>query len=184
MSQKIPRKYYVKLSAKNTKKQLNELRKSREAYKKGKYYTRKMMPSFITLRSPYVKEFEKKYGIKITDLKAVAKATGIPVKVQEKIINKGMGAYYSSGSRPNQNPWSWAYARLASVILGGKAYDIDEHLLPIKYCHKLSDNAEKKTKKCRRMRDGKVFKLPRKFSPSKCKNPRGFTMKSSCAPYA
>ena len=35
---------------------------------------------------------------------------------------------------------------------------------------------------CKR-KDGKTFSLPRKFSKSKCKNPKGFTMKSSCAPY-
>ena len=35
---------------------------------------------------------------------------------------------------------------------------------------------------CKR-KDGKTFSLPRKFGKSKCKNPKGFTMKSSCAPY-
>jgi hypothetical protein len=35
---------------------------------------------------------------------------------------------------------------------------------------------------CKR-KDGKSFSLPRKFSKSKCKNPKGFTMRSSCAPY-
>ena len=35
---------------------------------------------------------------------------------------------------------------------------------------------------CKR-KDGKTFSLPRKFSKGKCKNPKGFTMKSSCAPY-
>ena len=35
---------------------------------------------------------------------------------------------------------------------------------------------------CKR-KDGKTFSLPRKFSKSKCKNPSGFTMRSSCAPY-
>lgn len=35
---------------------------------------------------------------------------------------------------------------------------------------------------CKR-KDGKTFSLPRKFSKSKCKKPKGFTMKSSCAPY-
>ena len=39
-----------------------------------------------------------------------------------------------------------------------------------------------KTKKCKR-KDGKVFNLPRKFSKKKCKSKRGFSMKSSCAPY-
>ena len=35
---------------------------------------------------------------------------------------------------------------------------------------------------CKR-KDGKSFSLPRKFGKSKCKNPKGFTMRSSCAPY-
>ena len=38
-------------------------------------------------------------------------------------------------------------------------------------------------KLCIRKRDKKSFKLPRKFSRKKCKNPKGFTMRSSCAPY-
>ena len=37
-----------------------------------------------------------------------------------------MGAYYSSGSRPNQTPTSWGLARLASVILNGPARRIDK----------------------------------------------------------
>lgn len=39
-----------------------------------------------------------------------------------------------------------------------------------------------KDKVCIR-KDGKQFSLPRRFSKKKCKNPRGFTMRSSCAPY-
>ncbi len=35
---------------------------------------------------------------------------------------------------------------------------------------------------CKR-KDGKTFSLPRKFSRGECKNPSGFTMRSSCAPY-
>lgn len=42
---------------------------------------------------------------------------------------------------------------------------------------------KKKDKKCRRKSDKKTFKLPRRFSKNKCKNPKGFTMRSSCAPY-
>lgn len=38
-------------------------------------------------------------------------------------------------------------------------------------------------KKCTRKKDKKTFKLPRRFSRKNCKNPRGFTMRSSCAPY-
>jgi superoxide dismutase, Cu-Zn family len=42
----------------------------------------------------------------------------------------------------------------------------------------------KKNKKCIRKKDMKVFDLPRKFTRKQCKNNiRGFTMRSSCAPY-
>ena len=41
----------------------------------------------------------------------------------------------------------------------------------------------KKDKKCIRKSDGKLFKLPRKFSQKKCRDPKGFSMKASCAPY-
>jgi uncharacterized protein len=41
---------------------------------------------------------------------------------------------------------------------------------------------KKNQKKCKR-KDGKIFKFPRKFSKKKCKNEKGFTMRSSCAPY-
>lgn len=40
-----------------------------------------------------------------------------------------------------------------------------------------------KDKICIRKSDKKTFKLPRRFSKKKCKNPKGFTMRSSCAPY-
>ena len=44
-------------------------------------------------------------------------------------------------------------------------------------------NHSKNDKICIRKGDKKSFKLPRKFSRRKCKNPKGFTMRSSCAPY-
>jgi len=47
----------------------------------------------------------------------------------KKIFRKGQGAYFSSGSRPNQTGHSWAYARLASSITGGKAAAVDYKIL-------------------------------------------------------
>ena len=44
-------------------------------------------------------------------------------------------------------------------------------------------NHKPNDKTCIRSSDKKSFKLPRKFSKKKCKNPKGFTMRSSCAPY-
>ena len=41
-----------------------------------------------------------------------------------------------------------------------------------------------KSKKCRRKSDGKIFDLPRRFTRKKCKRGiKGFTARSSCAPY-
>ena len=47
----------------------------------------------------------------------------------KQIIRKGEGAYYSSGSRPNQTARSWGVARLASAITGGKASAVDFHII-------------------------------------------------------
>jgi hypothetical protein len=44
------------------------------------------------------------------------------------------------------------------------------------------ENLTKKNKLCTRS-DGKIFNLPRKFTKNKCKNIKGFTMRSSCAPF-
>ena len=43
-------------------------------------------------------------------------------------------------------------------------------------------NITKKDKKCQR-KDGKIFSLPRKFTRKQCKKQKGFSMKSSCAPF-
>ena len=42
-----------------------------------------------------------------------------------------------------------------------------------------------KDKECRRVKDGKIFKLPRRFSKKDCKSKKikGYSMKSSCSPY-
>jgi len=82
-------------------------------------------------RSNWVEKFEKKYGVKITDKEFIHKNI-ITKTGQEKIILKGKGAYYSSGSRPNQTAYSWGLARLASVILGGPSRRIDKDIW-IKY---------------------------------------------------
>ena len=94
----IPKHYIGELSSNNRKKQIKELKKSRKLYKSGVYYERKKMPSFKSKKSRHIVEFEKKYNTKITDLKKVSKLIFLD-KILKKIINKGMGAYYSSGSK-------------------------------------------------------------------------------------
>jgi len=88
---------------------------------------RPKVESVKSKRSTHVERFEKKYGYKITNVSRIDKEiitkTGI-----NKILDKGKGAYFSSGSRPNQTPSSWAYARLASVIMGGPARKVDRDI--------------------------------------------------------
>ena len=109
------------------------------------------MPSFKSKKSKYIVNFEKKYCTSISDLPAVAKVTGVPVRSLKKIIEKGMGAYYSSGSRPNQNAHSWAYARLASTLTKNKAYRVDKHILD-EAGVKIKPPSKKRSKKCDRFR--------------------------------
>jgi hypothetical protein len=59
----------------------------------------------------------------------LARATGCSKYALKKIVNKGQGAYFSSGSRPNQTAQSWGIARLASSITGGKAAAVDYSIL-------------------------------------------------------
>ena len=82
---------------------------------------------FKSKRSGWVSKFEKKYGVKINDKEFIHKNI-ITRTGQKKIIDKGMGAFYSSGSKPNQTPTSWGLARLASVILNGPSRRIDKKI--------------------------------------------------------
>ena len=73
---------------------------------------------------------KERFGVSsLNDLKALHKKTKCSVESMEKILNKGRGAYYSSGSRPNQTAESWAIARLGSALTGGPSAKYDMHLL-------------------------------------------------------
>jgi len=137
----VPVRYVPKsLSSANAAAQKAELRKSRKAYKQGKsekgkkekirYYTRKKMPSFKSKESPHIIKARKIYGVeKIVPSAELAKATKCKRATLRRIEQKGQGAYFSSGSRPNQTAHSWGRARLASAITGGKASAVDLKLL-------------------------------------------------------
>ena len=118
------------LTKKDKRKQSKMLMKSRRLYKKGSYYTRKKLDSFQSIKSPHIKKAIKIYKVdKIGATTELAKATGCSKKSLAKIINKGQGAYYSSGSRPNQTSQSWGVARLASALTSGKAAAVDYNIL-------------------------------------------------------
>ena len=128
---RYPKRYIpTKLTKKDKYKQKKELNKSRKAYKKGKYYTRKKMKSFQSKESSHVKNAKKTYKVNtVTANPLLAKRTGCTIDTLHKIIKKGQAAYYSSGSRPNQTGHSWGRARLASSITGGKSAAVDFNIL-------------------------------------------------------
>ena len=139
-----------RITKKDRIKQINELRKSQKLYKKGDYHTRKMISSFVSKPSHFVEDAKKLYQVnKIGATNELAKATGCSQSALAKIINKGEGAYYSSGSRPNQTAQSWGIARLGSAITSGKAAAVDYNILsegckPKSKALKLAKKARKK----------------------------------------
>lgn len=119
-----------RLSFKDRKKQTRMLQKSKRLYKKGVFYTRKSLKSFQSKPSRHIINARKMYNVeKIGATNELAKKTGCSKSALSKIINKGAGAYYSSGSRPNQTAQSWGIARLASALTSGKAGAIDYNIL-------------------------------------------------------
>lgn len=118
------------LSLKDKLFQKKELNKSRKAYKKKGYYQRKTVKSFKSKESNHIVKAKKIYNVnKISISKNLSKKTGCSIKALRQIVKRGQGAYYSSGSRPNQTAHSWGIARLASSITGGKASAVDYTIL-------------------------------------------------------
>ena len=116
---KVPSTYVPSsLTEKDKKKQIKSIQDKTK---------RPKVESFTSKRSSWSEKFEKKYGTKITDKKFIneniLRNAGI-----NQILKKGQAAYFNSGSRPNQTAFSWSYARLASVIMGGPARRIDKDI--------------------------------------------------------
>jgi len=128
---KFPTKYLPSLNQiKDMQKQVKMLMKSKKQYKKHKFFTRKKISSYTSKPSNHILNARKIYNIKnITPNAELAQKTGCSLSALKKIVRKGEGAYYSSGSRPNQTSQSWGLARLASSITAGKAAAVDYNIL-------------------------------------------------------
>ena len=117
-------------------KNINETKKYYE--KTGKIYGRSPISSLKPKRSRFVEEFEEKYGFKIMDDDKLYK--NFPDTDIAMILSKGRAAY-ASGSRPSvvgsSGPERWARARLASVLVGGKALSVDKDLVGPKSLRKI-----------------------------------------------
>lgn len=119
----LPKTYVAGLSPSEKSKQVQAIEKSMKDYEKtGNVFARPRLGA-ESKRSPFVKRFQEVYGFPITDLSKVKRE--FPSTDIDTILAKGRAAY-ASGSRPGQTPSSWAYARLASVLTGGKALAVDK----------------------------------------------------------
>ena len=148
---KLPIRYIpFRLNKKDKQSQLKMIMRSRKDYKKKIFVTRKKLPSFKSKLSPHILKARSIYKTKkIFPNKYLSKATGCSINGLEKIVRKGEGAYFSSGSRPNQTAQSWGLARLASSITGGKAAAVDFPIIEAscnhsKKAYKLAIKSKKK----------------------------------------
>lgn len=135
----VPSRYIPPfLSARDASRQRSSIIRSRNAYKQGRYVPRASVKSYTSRPSGHVTRAKRMYNVpSVAPNRALSKATKCSVSALRKIVNKGKGAYFSSGSRPNQTPSSWGMARLASAITGGKAAAVDYSILQ-HGCHSTS----------------------------------------------
>jgi len=157
----ITRRYLPnKLSKKDRKTQSKMLQKSIKMYKKGQYYTRRKLKSYPHKKSQHISNAEKIYKIPNLAINSeLVKKTGCSAEALEHIVKKGEGAYFSSGSRPNQTAQSWGIARLASSITGGKAAAVDFNILE-EGC-KLGSKALKMALKSKKMNGRGTRRVPK-----------------------
>jgi hypothetical protein len=199
----VPKRYIPRtLSKRDLGKQRAYLRKSRRLYKRGVFWQRPVVKTFKSKPSGHVANAEKKYGVdNVKPSAELVRKTRCKRNSLEKIVNKGRGAYYSSGSRPNQTAESWGLARLASAITGGPASKIDFGILesgcesnsPALSAAKRSaakrSAALSETKRSAALSETKRSSLKRggshkwtsKYKKSiNCNNPQGFSQKQYC----
>jgi hypothetical protein len=148
---RIPTRYAPKnTTRKDRLSQLNELIHSRKGYTHRKYYNRPPISSYKSRKSKHLSRARKMYGIEsIYPTKELAQKTGCSIDALNQIVKKGEGAYYSSGSRPNQTAQSWGLARLASVLTAGKAAAVDYNIIEAgcdhtKQAYKMAQKARRK----------------------------------------
>jgi len=120
----------AQLSTKDKKRQARLINKSKNLYSRKIYYTRPTVKSFKSKPSHHVENAKRIYNVdKIVPNKQLSRKTGCSIKGLRQIERKGEGAYFSSGSRPNQTAQSWGRARLASAITAGKSASIDYSII-------------------------------------------------------
>ncbi len=125
-TRKVPRRYIPDTLTKSQRQK--QIKSIFEGTERPKLDTKKRKSSFTI-------DFNKRYGKRLEEMKGgksiknIAKVVGLPEKALKEVFERGEGAYFSAGSRPNQTASSWAYGRLYSYILGNpKVRKADESI--------------------------------------------------------
>lgn len=125
------------LSKSDKKRQARLINKSKNLYSRKIYFTRPSVKTFKSKPSHHVENAKRIYKVdSIVPSKQLSTKTGCSVKGLRQIERKGEGAYFSSGSRPNQTAQSWGRARLASAITSGKSAAVDYSIIERECDHK------------------------------------------------
>lgn len=131
----VQKKYLKGLSESDKKKKIANIKKTQQLLKEGKKkeaieLSKKRPTTKVIKKSEYTKRFRAKFPNVKPETKKFEEVTGIPVKIQTEIINRGQGAFLSAGSRPNvKSPRQWGLGRLYAfyfkILDGNLNFDKD-----------------------------------------------------------
>ena len=97
-----------------------------------------------TTKKPAKKSKKKSGGGLAAAIDKYSKSSGFSKDKLRKVAKRGMGAFYSSGSRPGQTPTSWAIGRVRSFATGkGGARKADSDLIKGKKKSKTKKSSKK-----------------------------------------
>lgn len=120
-TRRLPKRYISGLKGSEKTAQIKSIFESKE----------RPQTSFKSRKSNWTQKFSQVYGKKIDKMEGgrtlenISNVTNIPLGAIKAVNKKGMAAYYSGGSRPNQTPESWGKARVYSYIMGGNTRLVD-----------------------------------------------------------
>lgn len=125
-----PHKYFGTLSKSKTRKRVKEIQHfGKLDWKNPKAYIGFQTDKGVkTRKSSYTATWNRKYP-DIKSLKDRATLTGFPLNLLQKSYDRGMAAW-RTGHRPGATQQQWGYARVSSLLLGGKtAHTTDSDLV-------------------------------------------------------
>ena len=116
----LPPKYFGTLSKNKTRKRVKEIQHfGKLDWKDPRAYVGFQTDKGVkTRKSSYSATWNRKYP-KTKSLKDRAKLTGFPLNLLQKSYDRGMAAW-RTGHRPGATQQQWGYARVSSLLLGGK----------------------------------------------------------------